>query len=177
MLSVDIGGLGESACGSNGASGRKQDRAALTASPAPAQTFAMAVIVRLATPSDLHAMQPLDPGRATRMRGWIEDRQAYIAIDGGEAVGYAMMTQHFFDRAFIDLLIVAERARRRGIATAILRHLEAESPTAILWTSTNESNAPMRALLAAEGYIPSGMVEGLDEGDPELFFRKRVRPD
>jgi hypothetical protein len=33
----------------------------------------------------------------------------------------------------------------------------------------------MRALLAAEGYIPSGAVEGLDEGDPELFFRKPVR--
>jgi hypothetical protein len=58
-----------------------------------------------------------------------------------------------------------------------MRHLETISPTPLLWTSTNESNAPMRALLAAHGYIPSGAVEGLDEGDPELFFRKRVRPD
>jgi ribosomal protein S18 acetylase RimI-like enzyme len=137
----------------------------------------MAVIVRPATPLDLKAMQPLDPDRASLMHGWIEAGHAYIAIDGGEAVGYAMMTRHFFDRAFIDLLIVAEKVRRRGIATAMLRHLAAESPTAMLWTSTNESNAPMRALLAAEGFVASGAVEGLDDGDPELFFRKRVRPD
>jgi hypothetical protein len=36
---------------------------------------------------------------------------------------------------------------------------------------TNESNAPMRALLHGEGWTPSGVLTGLDEGDPgHVFF-------
>jgi len=33
----------------------------------------------------------------------------------------------------------------------------------------------MQALCACLGYVPSGVVENLDEGDPELFFFKRVK--
>jgi GNAT superfamily N-acetyltransferase len=135
----------------------------------------MAVDVRIARPSDLSALKALDPGRAPLMSGWIEAGHIHVAVDADELVGFAVMTQTFFERAFVELLMVAPGHRRRGIAAAILRYLEAKSPTADLWTSTNESNAPMRALLAYADYKPSGSVVGLDEGDPELFFRKRVR--
>lgn len=41
-----------------------------------------------------------------------------------------------------------------------------------MFTSANESNIPMRALLRHEGWTPSGVLTGLDEGDPEhVFFR------
>lgn len=40
-----------------------------------------------------------------------------------------------------------------------------------LWTSTNQSNQPMQRLLERLGFLPSGVIEGLDEGDPELVFR------
>jgi GNAT superfamily N-acetyltransferase len=134
----------------------------------------MAVIVRLARLSDLSALEDLDPGRAASMSEWIEAGHIHVAVEAERAVGFAVMTRTFFERAFVELLMVAPSHRRRGVATAILRHLEARCSTADLWTSTNESNQPMRALLVAEGYTPSGTVEGLDEGDPELFFRKRV---
>jgi hypothetical protein len=32
----------------------------------------------------------------------------------------------------------------------------------------------MQALLEAVGFIRSGIVEGLDEGDPELIYRKVI---
>ena len=32
----------------------------------------------------------------------------------------------------------------------------------------------MRALLARRGYVESGVVYGLDAGDPELFYRKEL---
>lgn len=143
----------------------------------------MAVIVRPVAPSDFIALETLDselphgPPRDGAIRAWIESGLAYLAVDGTDAAGFAVMTRHFFDRGFIELLMVGARFRRRGVATAMLRYLASNSPTPMLWTSTNESNAPMRALLAAEGYIPSGAIEGIDEGDPELIFRKRVRPD
>jgi GNAT superfamily N-acetyltransferase len=141
----------------------------------------MTLTIRVATSGDTDSIIGLDSNlphgspRADALRGWVAAGHAYIATDDGEPRGYAVMTRHFFDRAFVELLMVGAKFRRQGIATAMLRHLASVSPTPMIWTSTNESNAPMRALLAAEGFIPSGAVEGLDEGDPELFFRKRVR--
>ena len=141
----------------------------------------MTLTVRPATLADFDGIVALDSNyphgspRAEAVRAWVEAGCAYVALEGTEPVAYAVMSRSFFDRAFVELLMVGARFRRRGIATAMMRHLAGISPTDLLWTSTNESNAPMRALLEAEGYIPSGAVEGLDEGDPELFFRKAVR--
>jgi hypothetical protein len=39
-----------------------------------------------------------------------------------------------------------------------------------VFVSTNESNTPMRDLLHAEGWTSSGVLTGLDEGDPEHVF-------
>lgn len=143
----------------------------------------MAVIVRPVALTDTVALELLDSElphglpRDHAIRAWIASGNAYLATEGDDPAGFAVMTRQFFDRAFVELLMVARTYQRRGVGTAILRYLAEHSPTPLLWTSTNESNAPMRALLKAEGFIFSGAVEGLDEGDPELFFRKRVRPD
>jgi len=40
------------------------------------------------------------------------------------------------------------------------------------FTSTNASNEPMQKLLGKFGFIESGHVENLDEGDPEIIFVK-----
>ena len=39
-----------------------------------------------------------------------------------------------------------------------------------LFTSTNQSNTPMQALLALLGYVRSGVIDNLDPGDPELVY-------
>ena len=40
--------------------------------------------------------------------------------------------------------------------------------------STNRSNVPMQNLLTSEGFVHAGTVEGLDDGDPELFYLGRT---
>ncbi len=77
----------------------------------------------------------------------------------------------FFAQPFVALLVVAPGFRRRGFASRLLAAVEAEV-AGPLWTSTNRSNAPMIALLEGRGYDRMGEVAGLDEGDPELFFRR-----
>jgi len=39
-----------------------------------------------------------------------------------------------------------------------------------LFTSTNESNKPMDALLQLLGYVPGGVIENLEPGDPEKLY-------
>ncbi len=48
--------------------------------------------------------------------------------------------------------------------------------TSRVFISTNESNTPMRELLRSEGWSPSGVLTGLDEGDPEHVFFHDVPP-
>ena len=89
--------------------------------------------------------------------------------------GFLIMGE-FFGHGFIELLIVHPDYRRRGIATSLMRSAEIDAPTEKLFVSTNQSNLPMQQLCERLGFVRSGTVENLDEGDPEVFYFKRVTP-
>ena len=112
--------------------------------------------------------------RRQQIRDWIKKNYVIIALIDEQIVGYAVLEYTFFSCGFISMLIVQEEHRRYGIATALVKRLEEACNTEKLFTSTNESNVPMQAFLASMSYEPSGIVHNLDEGDPELFYFKRV---
>jgi hypothetical protein len=55
-----------------------------------------------------------------------------------------------------------------------MRHLERICPSEKLFTSTNESNMPMQRLCEKLGFVRSGWIDNLDDGDPEIIFFKRL---
>ncbi|MEM6274610.1 MAG: GNAT family N-acetyltransferase [Myxococcota bacterium] len=65
--------------------------------------------------------------------------------------------------------------RCRGVAAALVRHLERRCESERIFTSTNQSNLPMQSLLHKLGYRQSGQVDDLDPGDPELFFSRPLK--
>jgi GNAT superfamily N-acetyltransferase len=83
---------------------------------------------------------------------------------------------HFYQRDFIDLLFVATPRRRHGVGRALMRAALHNASPPRVFTCTNESNTPMRELLRGEGWRPSGVLTGLDEGDPEHVFFHDVPP-
>jgi GNAT superfamily N-acetyltransferase len=97
---------------------------------------------------------------------------SWAAVARGRAIGFAIVTRHFYGFPFVDLLVVAEAERRRGVGEALMAKCEAEHDADRIFTSTNESNAPMRRLLAKADWSVSGVIENLDPGDPELVFVK-----
>jgi N-acetylglutamate synthase-like GNAT family acetyltransferase len=103
----------------------------------------------------------------------IHNGECYVAKEAASIIGFAIMSYHFFELGFIDLLIVAEEHRHSGIGIALLDYLSNQCKTDKLFSSTNESNLPMRGLLAKTGFIHCGQIDALDECDPELFFVKR----
>jgi ribosomal protein S18 acetylase RimI-like enzyme len=133
--------------------------------------------LRDAVPSDLPVLVALDsvaagdPQRARQIAGWLASAAVYVAERDDVAAGYLVIHHHFFGEAFIEMLMVAHAQRRRGIGAALLRHASALQGQRKLFASTNASNAGMQRLLAASGFIGSGIVHGLDEGDPELIYR------
>ena len=102
----------------------------------------------------------------------IAARRCWVAEGFGRVVGYAILSRGFFHRDFIELVFVAEDARRTGAGGALLTAIERAVREDRIFTSANESNAPMRALLLRHGYAPSGRIENLDANDPELVFVK-----
>lgn len=103
-----------------------------------------------------------------------QGRCAIARVDG-HVRGYVIAGE-FFGLGFIELLMVHPDYRRRGIATSLIRSVEIDAPTEKLFTSTNQSNTAMQQLCERLGFVRSGIVENLDDGDPEIIYFKRVLP-
>ena len=134
--------------------------------------------LRRAGPADLDLLAQADPRLATTAsyRAHIGELLgaglSWAAVNETGAIGFAIVTRHFFGFPFVDLLVVAETARRHGTGSALMAKCEADHDADRIFTSTNESNAPMRRLLAKADWSVSGVIENLDPGDPELVFVK-----
>ncbi|SRR5665213_75483 len=136
------------------------------------------ICTRPALTRDRRAFGDLDPRaagdleRREQIDTAIAARRCWVAESGGRMMGYGALSKNFFGRDFIEQIYVAEDARRSGGGSSILAAIEHACHNVQIFTSTNESNAAMRALLAKRGYAPSGRIENLDRGDPELVFLK-----
>ena len=133
--------------------------------------------VREATPTDapaliaLDSVAAIDRRRAEQIGQWLAQGNVHVAEQDRDVVGYLVIHHHFFGEAFVEMLMVARERRGQGIGTTLLRHAIEWHGGGKLFTSTNASNLGMQRLLAANGFVGSGIVHGLDEGDPELIYR------
>lgn len=135
------------------------------------------ITIRSAGRGDIPALVSIDPlsltdiDRRQSIARWAAAGQCFVAIRADQPVGYVAHTNGFFHQPFIEMLIVTEASRRSGVGLALVQHCIEQTPKELkLWSSTNASNGPMRALLGKAGFVQSGSIEGLDEGDPELVF-------
>jgi GNAT superfamily N-acetyltransferase len=133
--------------------------------------------IRPATAADIDALIAIDhiathsADRREAIAAWVALGHCHLAERDSAVAGYVALTRSFFRSPFIEMLIVGATFRRGGIGRALIEHCIALTPSEHkLWTSTNESNAPMRALLPQLGFVQTGMFEHLDEGDPERIF-------
>lgn len=115
-----------------------------------------------------------ETSRVKKLESSIGEGRCFVADCCRKLVGCGTISYNFFERGFVDLLYVSATDRRKGLGTGLLHCIESACTTATIFTSTNLSNLPMQRLLAKNGYQISGVVEGLDEGDPELFYRKSL---
>ncbi|HYM14893.1 MAG TPA: GNAT family N-acetyltransferase [Dehalococcoidia bacterium] len=136
--------------------------------------------IDLAGADDLARVRAIDPrvrdtpGRDTFLARAVAAGQCCLAREGAMVVGFAVFDRSLYDQPFVALLFVAPERRRQGVATALIRYIEAVCPTEKLFTSTNASNEAMQGLCERLGFARSGWIEHLDEGDPEIIYFKRV---
>ncbi|WP_309111684.1 GNAT family N-acetyltransferase [Saccharothrix sp.] len=133
--------------------------------------------VRRAGESDAEALVGIDsvaaegdgPRRAS-IRKWCREGLVAVAEGASGPVGYCVVEYTFFEQGFVTMLMVTPGARGRGVGARLLESAENSCTAPKLFTSTNVSNQPMQRLLQRAGWNPVGLLHGLDEGDPELFY-------
>lgn len=134
---------------------------------------------RLATDNDfvdivrIDAIVEIETDRRALISKAIKQRACWVAGHDDAPQGYlALSRRHFFGRDFVALAIVHPSARRQGLASALFQVAEASATTRKLFTSTNESNLQMQALLVKRNYTQAGVISYLDSDDPEVVFVK-----
>jgi GNAT superfamily N-acetyltransferase len=112
-----------------------------------------------------------DPEHAEYIRRAVDQHDVLVIEVDGSVAAYGVLTRgSFFARDFVDRLYTAEAHRRRGLGAAVLAALAERADGPRVFTSTNESNAPMQALLDRDGWKLAGRIDHLDPGDPELVY-------
>jgi GNAT superfamily N-acetyltransferase len=110
-------------------------------------------------------------GPAEAIEAFVPCGASLVAVEGATIAGFvAVRPSHFYGRDFVDLLFVGSAFRRRGLGRLLLRSAVQRAATSWVFTSTNESNSPMRSLLGTESWSSSGILVGLEENDPEHVF-------
>lgn len=138
------------------------------------------LMLRQACESDLPGLIVCDtyaqvhPARADELLLWVQQQSCYVAVSLNEPVGFVILQYTFFSNGFIPLVCVAEARQRQGVGEFLLMQAEQLCTTPKLFTSTNASNLRAQRLFARAGFVPSGIVENLDEADPELIYFKAV---
>ena len=132
---------------------------------------------RTAGPHDLDWVLDTDPiGRSdARRNGFlkrgVDEGRCELALDGETPLGFAVWHRQFFSRPFLALLMVAPDARRQGVGSALVEHIDALLRSGDrLFTSTNASNAAAQRLFARLGFRRCGTIEEIDPGDPEWIY-------
>jgi GNAT superfamily N-acetyltransferase len=138
------------------------------------------IAIERASAGDIAAVRAIDPraadtpGRRAFLERAVRAGACWLARDNGAIAGFAVFDRSFFEQPFISLLFVMAERRREGIARALVEHIESICPAAKLFTSTNESNVAMQRFCDALGFVKSGYIDNLDEGDPEIVYFKRL---
>ncbi len=136
--------------------------------------------IRKGIPDDISALvaldhvTQLDPGRTDYIVAALHKGDAFVAERDGTVIGYGVLTYSFYGNGMLELLYVDRGYRRSGVGRSLLEYAESRCKTPKLFTSTNVTNKPMQLLLEGLGYQPSGYIDNLDPGDPELVYCKRL---
>lgn len=145
------------------------------------RTEADEIVTRMAGHGDVAAILACDayaqthPERGEAVRAAVGRDLCQVAIRAGQVAGYALLHDDFFGYAFVSLVVVSPAQQRRGVGLRLLAGAASACQTEKIFTSTNQSNLAAQRLFASAGFVRSGRIEHLDEGDPELVYVQFLR--
>jgi ribosomal protein S18 acetylase RimI-like enzyme len=139
-----------------------------------------AITVRKALLSDHQSLTEADEcaqtdrTRAAYIKDCLVAGECLIGEIGTEVFGFVVLNYSFFNCGFVPLIVVAERFRRQGLGSRLLTEAAERCESSKLFISANASNKAAKALFAKAGFVQSGSIENLNDGEPELIYFESV---
>ena len=122
----------------------------------------------------LNKVEHIELKREEKITKAILNKECFIIMADNRAVGFVLFDYRFFDQGWIELIIIEEEYRGKGIGGQTFDLLCKQCKTNKVFTSTNSSNIRMQKALTKVGFSFAGKIDGLDDGDPELFYYKET---
>ncbi len=123
---------------------------------------------------NLDPVEHIELKREEKITKAIIAKDCYIILADDKAIGFVIFDYRFFDQGWIELIIIEEAHRARGIGGQVISLICQLCKTNKVFTSTNSSNTQMQKVLNKAGFSFAGKIDGLDDGDPELFYFKKI---
>ena len=108
--------------------------------------------------------------RAEKITQAIVNNECFLILLNKQAVGFVLFDYRFFDQGWIELIIIDEEFRGKGIGGKVFDLLVDQCKSEKVFTSTNRSNTRMQRALHKAGFTFAGELIGLDDDDPERFY-------
>jgi len=108
-----------------------------------------------------------------------QGRDCYVALLDGQVAGIAILKQKFLLGDYLELLGVADRARKQGVGGRLLKYVEqlVFERTKNLFACVSDFNKPARVFYKKHGYQEIGpMPNFLIPGSSEILLRKTAGP-
>ncbi len=96
----------------------------------------------------------------------------WFGVRDGRSLLGAVAVEETPEGIGIDRLVVAPRAFRRGIGTALVRHVLVRADGRPVTVSTGRANAPARSLYTRSGFVETGE----EEVEPGLWLTRYAHP-
>lgn len=123
---------------------------------------------------NLDKVEHIELKREEKITKAILDEECFIILANNRAVGFVIFDYRFFDQGWIELIILDVKYRGKGIDGQAIDLICKQCKTNKVFTSTNSSNIQMQKALSKVGFSFAGTINGLDDGDPELFYYKKI---
>ncbi len=123
---------------------------------------------------NLDKVEHVELRREEKITKAISDEECFIILADNRAVGFVIFDYRFFDQGWIELIVIEEKYRGKGIGVQAMDLICHQCKTNKVFTSTNSSNTQMQKALTKVGFSFAGKINGLDDGDPELFYYKKT---
>jgi RimJ/RimL family protein N-acetyltransferase len=122
----------------------------------------------------LDKIEHVELRREEKITKAILNDECFFILENNQIVGFVIFDYRFFDQGWIELIIIKEEYRGKGIGAKAFDLICAKCKSDKVFTSTNHSNNRMQRALEKAEFSFAGEIKGLDEGDPELFYFKKL---
>ena len=129
--------------------------------------------IRKANSNDLGTINSFDVFSGDR-GAEIERGEIWLGVDEelNVVTSYLTFNHSFFNKAFIQYIVVAEPYRKKGIANELMAHIEDVVKQEKIFISTETTNLTMLKLFERRGYKIVGVIEEIQDCGEIVFCKK-----